>query len=129
VKEDFGQFNGNNFSTFGEDVNGQLYIAGVGSGKIYRINDLTTGVAQNDNQRSIQLIQIPFSNKIKIEISPNEQLKMQIEVFDMTAVKQYEVNTHESVYEFDTGILPAGIYLLKVTIDGKSQVQKFVLGK
>ncbi len=37
VKEDFGQFPGNNFGTFGEDAEGQLYIAGVTSGKIYRV--------------------------------------------------------------------------------------------
>jgi len=37
VKEDFGQFSGNNFSTFGEDANGQLYIAGLTSGKIYLV--------------------------------------------------------------------------------------------
>ena len=129
VKEDYGQFTGNNFSTFGEDVNGQLYIAGVKSGKIYRINDLTTGIAQNNNQKSIKLIQIPFSNKIKIEISPNEQSKMQIEVFDMSAAIRFEDNVQEAGYEFDLGFLPAGIYLVKVTIEGKSQVQKFVLGQ
>ena len=129
VKEDYGQFTGNNFSTFGEDVSGQLYIAGVKSGKIYRINDLTTGIVQNNNQKSIKLIQIPFSNKIKIEISPNEQSKMQIEVFDMSATKHFEDNVQEAGYEFDLGFLPAGIYLVKVTIEGKSQVRKFVLGK
>jgi glucose/arabinose dehydrogenase len=37
VKEDFGQFPGNNFSTFGEDVNGQIYIAGITSGSIFRV--------------------------------------------------------------------------------------------
>jgi len=127
VREDFGQFTGNNFSTFGEDVNGQLYIAGIKSGKIFRINDLTTGVAQNNNQKSIKIIQIPFSNKIRIEISPNEQSKLKIEVFDIRATKHYEVNVQETDYEFDLGLLPAGIYLVKVTIDGKSQVQKVVL--
>ena len=37
VKEDFGQFAGNSFSTFGEDINGMLYIAGVDSGTIYLV--------------------------------------------------------------------------------------------
>jgi len=36
-KEDFGHFPGNNFSTFGEGAQGQLYIAGVISGKIYLV--------------------------------------------------------------------------------------------
>jgi glucose/arabinose dehydrogenase len=37
--EDFGQFSPNNFSTFGEDAEGELYIAGYSSGIIYRIGD------------------------------------------------------------------------------------------
>ena len=32
----YGQFPGNGFSTFGEDVNGELYVAGHTSGRIYR---------------------------------------------------------------------------------------------
>jgi len=36
-KEDFGQFPGNNFSTFGEGDQGQLYVAGITSGKIYLV--------------------------------------------------------------------------------------------
>jgi glucose/arabinose dehydrogenase len=35
--EDFGEFSGNNFSAFGEDHKGELYIAGLASGTIYKI--------------------------------------------------------------------------------------------
>ena len=34
---EFGQFPGNSFSAFGEDVNGELYVAGHTSGRIYRL--------------------------------------------------------------------------------------------
>jgi glucose/arabinose dehydrogenase len=129
VKEDFGQFTGNSFSTFGEDVSGQLNIAGVGSGKILKINDLTTGFIQNEKQTGIKIIQTSFSDKIRVEISPDNQSKMQIEVFDMSATKHYEVITPDTGYDLNLGFLPAGIYLVKVTSGGKSQVQKFVLGK
>lgn len=36
--EDFGTFKNNNFSTFGEDKSGNIYVAGLSSGKIYRLN-------------------------------------------------------------------------------------------
>ena len=129
VKEDFGQFTGNNFGTFGEDVSGQLYIAGIGSGTIFRINDLTTGITRNENQSDIKIFKTPFSNKIKVEISSNKKSKMKIEVFDIRAIKHYEVNTQETEYNLNIGFLPAGIYFLKVTFEGKSQVQKLVLEK
>ena len=44
VKEDFGRFTGNNFSTFGEDALGQLYVAGTKSGTIFKVLDYTTPV-------------------------------------------------------------------------------------
>jgi len=37
VEIEYGQFPGNSFSAFGEDVNGELYVAGHTSGRIYRL--------------------------------------------------------------------------------------------
>lgn len=37
ITKELGQFPGNSFSTFGEDYKGELYIAGLSSGKIYRL--------------------------------------------------------------------------------------------
>jgi len=39
VREDFGQYSGNNFATFGEDAQGQLYIAGTTGGTIFKVLD------------------------------------------------------------------------------------------
>ncbi|NVO19451.1 MAG: PQQ-dependent sugar dehydrogenase [Bacteroidetes bacterium] len=43
ASEEFGHYDGNHFSTFGEDSKGRLYVAGLTTGTIYRINDLPTG--------------------------------------------------------------------------------------
>jgi glucose/arabinose dehydrogenase len=129
VRQDFGQFSGNNFSTFGEDVNGQLYVAGVTSGIIFRIGDQSTGIDPHENLTGVKVIHVPFSDQIRLETETNGQPQMQIGVYDMKGIKHYQDNTHEPIYEFNLGFLPAGIYLLKVTVDGKNQVQKLVLGK
>jgi glucose/arabinose dehydrogenase len=39
VSKMFGHFEGNHFSTFGEDSSGRLYVAGLTTGTIYRITD------------------------------------------------------------------------------------------
>jgi len=39
------QFNGNRWVAFGEDINGELYIAGLNSGTIYRIIDTDTSTS------------------------------------------------------------------------------------
>lgn len=38
IVTEFGMFKGNNFCTFGEDYKGRIYVAGIKSGNIYRIN-------------------------------------------------------------------------------------------
>lgn len=44
TSELFGQFAGNNFTTFGQDANGRLYVAGYSAGTIYLISDGSSGV-------------------------------------------------------------------------------------
>ena len=48
VSSEFGMFKGNNFCTFGEDYLGRIYVAGIKSGTIYRIN---TSPAPASNQK------------------------------------------------------------------------------
>jgi hypothetical protein len=45
-----GTFPGNSFSSFGEDRNGELYIAGLSGGKIFRLADTSaTGIGETAN--------------------------------------------------------------------------------
>jgi len=128
VKEDFGQFSGNNFSTFGEDAGGQLYIAGIKSGTIYRVIGNTTGIIGNDFFADIKIIQIPFSNKIRIETGRINRPGIQITLSDIMGKTIFNATTRETSYEFDSGDLPFGIYLLNIGIDGKKLVHKLIKG-
>ena len=46
VVQQHGQYPGNNFTTFGEDMNGELYVAGISSGTVYKLTseDGQTGI-------------------------------------------------------------------------------------
>jgi glucose/arabinose dehydrogenase len=128
IREDFGQFSGNSFSTFGEDASGQIYIAGLTSGKIFRVYDQVTESRLIKKPTAFKVIQIPFSSRIRIESEHENDQDMQIAVYDLKGVKRFQGNTMESSYELNTRFLPAGIYLLSVSINGNNQVQKLVLG-
>jgi len=128
IREDFGHFPGNNFSTFGEDTNGQLYVAGITSGKIFRVYDQVTESLQIKKPIDFKVIQIPFSDQIRIETEQIINQDMQISVYDLKGVKHFQGNSAESSYEFNTGFLPVGIYVLSVRINGNNQVRKLVLG-
>lgn len=128
VMEDFGQFPGNNFSSFGEDAGGQLYVAGLTSGTIFRVIDNSTGIVNGDALAGIKIIQVPFSDKIRIETGRNDGPVMHLAVYDVKGSIRYNATTREANYEFDAGFLPAGTYFLKIGIDGKSMVHKMILG-
>ncbi len=127
IKEDFGRFTGNNFSTFGEDVNGQLYIAGLNSGKIYRLNLQTTASQSIEKPEDLKITHVPFTQTIRIESAGNDNRVKNISIFDVNGTRFYENNIRESIFEFNTGKLSPGIYFLRVTMNGRSQVQKVVL--
>lgn len=50
IKEDFGHFPGNSFTTFGEDAQGQLYIAGANSKTIFKVLDYSTPATNTSAQ-------------------------------------------------------------------------------
>ncbi|HAQ21566.1 MAG TPA: cadherin [Prolixibacteraceae bacterium] len=128
VKEDFGQFSGNNFSTFGEGADGQIYVAGLSSGKLFRVSDQVTESRLINKPIDFKVIQIPFSDLIRIETEQIIDLDMQISVYDLKGIKRFQGNTTESSYEFNPGFLTSGIYLLSVRINRNNQVRKLVLG-
>ncbi|MBA4410207.1 MAG: cadherin [Odoribacter sp.] len=128
VKVDYGQFSGNNFSTFGEDADGQIYVAGLTSGKIFRVFDQVTESRLINKPIDFIVIQIPFSSRLKIETEQKNDLDLQITVYDLNGIERFQGNSMESSYEFDPGFLTSGIYLLSVRINGNNQVRKLVLG-
>lgn len=129
VAEDYGQFPGNNFSTFGEDAEGQLYIAGLTTGTIYHVVENPTGITDSKSSAGIKIIQVPHSSKIRVETGLNDQPDIHLSLFDLKGIKRYQTNRQEGSFEFDPGPLPSGTYLLEIVIDGQKQVAKLVVSR
>ena len=58
---------GNNFSTFGQDFQKELYVAAVTSGKIFKITTGTLAVAETDNYSPVRIYPNPAYDKVFIE--------------------------------------------------------------
>ncbi|MBL7969230.1 MAG: PQQ-dependent sugar dehydrogenase [Prolixibacteraceae bacterium] len=126
IKEDFGQFSGNNFSTFGEDVNGQLYVAGITSGKIYRIFDQVTSIPQAE-LNDFKIYQIPGTHKIRVETFNEIDNELWIQIYTITGAEQLKILKSGPVFDVNLDALHSGIYLIKITGSGNSQVKKVLL--
>jgi glucose/arabinose dehydrogenase len=129
VTEDYGQFPGNNFSTFGEDVAGQLFIAGITTGTIYRVVENPTEIPGINDLSLIRVIQVPHSSKIRIQTGINGHPDIQLILFDLKGINRYQTSRHEGSFEFDPGPLAPATYLLEMIINGKKQVEKVVVSR
>jgi glucose/arabinose dehydrogenase len=129
IKEDFGRFPGNSFSTFGESSDGRLYIAGLTSGNIYSVSLNSSGIENIGNSQNIRIIQAPFSDKIRIETGRSDPPLIHFAIYDLSGSACYDGTTRKAVFEFDGSFLASGVYFLKIDIDGKSMVHKLIIAK
>lgn len=106
-------FSGNNFVTFGEDVNGELYIAGISSGTIYKIIDSSLS-SSNFETNGFSLFPNPTKESFTIK-SSTANLATKIDVIDLTGkllfTKQLSTDPENTI---TTASLSKGIYLVSV---------------
>lgn len=120
-------FSGNNFVTFGEDVNGELYIAGISSGTIYKIID--SSLSSSDFETNgFSLFPNPAKESFTIK-SSTANLATKIDVIDLTGkllfTKKLNTNPENTIA---TASLSKGIYLVSVeTTNGTNYTTKLII--
>ena len=120
-------FSGNSFATFGEDVAGELYVAGISSGIIFKIQDASFGTLDFE-KNEFSLFPNPAKNSISIKLS-NDNLATKITIFDLTGkllLSQKLENNPENT--ISTAALTKGIYMVSVeTENGISYSKKLII--
>lgn len=117
-----------NFTSFGEDINGELYIAGVSNGIIYKISDSSAGV--NDLTKSpFAIYPNPAKDAVSIRRSDAGNDAALARIYDVSGkllvekqLQDLETNT------VATTTLPSGFYMMNI-IDatGKSFSHKLMI--
>lgn len=120
-------FSGNNFVTFGEDMNGELYIAGISSGTIYKIVDSSLSSSDFENN-GFSLYPNPAKESLTIK-SSTSNLATKIDVIDLTGkllfTKEISANPENTIA---TTALSKGIYLISVeTTNGTNYTTKLIV--
>lgn len=120
-------FSGNNFVTFGEDMNGELYIAGISSGTVYKIIDSSLSSSDFENN-GFSLFPNPAKETFTLK-SSTANLSTSISVFDLTGKLLFTKELNDSP-ENTIAItsLSKGIYLVSVeTTNGTNYTTKLVI--
>ena len=117
----------NNFVTFGEDVNGELYIAGITSGTIYKIIDSSLSNSYF-NSESFSL----FPNPAKVSFTIKNALTnpaTKIELFDISGKLIQTLNFLTAPENtIDTSGLVKGIYFVSVeTTNGTNYTTRVIV--
>jgi glucose/arabinose dehydrogenase len=106
-------FSGNNFVTFGEDINGELYIAGITSGTVYKIIDSSLSNS-NFNSESFSLFPNPAKGFFVVK-SAEANLATKIALFDITGKLLFSKElTPNRENVIDTNLLAKGTYFVSV---------------
>lgn len=119
-------YSGNGFSSFGQDSQKELYVAGVESGKIFKITTGTLGTRENDLSEAIKIYPNPASKEIFISGIKDKNVRAEIISADGRKVLATDLITNEK--GIDISGIPAGVYFINLKSgEYKSYSQKIVI--
>ena len=119
---------GGAFTTFGEDINGELYIASAGNGIVYKIIDSSLAV-NNFNQNGLSFYPNPAKTEIFIKNTTDKTLS-KINVFDLTGklVLTKIVENNDTTPSVNIAALSSGLYMIAVEdLTGNKYQSKLVV--
>lgn len=119
-------YTGNNFSTFGQDSQKELYVAAVNNGKIYKIKTSTLSTQENIALSTIRIYPNPASGKIFIDGLDNKKISAEIiNAEGRRVLENAALNDDSSI---DISEIPSGVYyLLLKSGELKSYSQKIII--
>lgn len=114
-----------NFTTIGKDVNGELYVGGGSNGTIYRITDVTAGIAKV-SAAEISVYPNPAHNEVFVDVK-NTATTAQATIYDLGGKRLANQVLTANLSTIDTSALEAGIYLLEINVSGSKVQQKLII--
>jgi len=115
-----------NWSTFGEDVNGEIYIVSI-TGSIYKITGGEIFATEDFNNSKVSIVPNPASDKLNISIDTN--LISTITILDLKgSIIITERNLFVSEKTISTNLLNSGVYIVRIISEnGQSIIKKLVV--
>jgi glucose/arabinose dehydrogenase len=106
-------FTGTNFTSFGEDINGEIYVVGGSNGIVYRVVD--SSLANTSFEKSgFSIYPNPAKEEFFVKNNQNDPIS-KIELFDLTGKLLLNQNIESSEKSISTSDFGAGIYMVTAT--------------
>lgn len=121
-------FTGNGWTTFGEDVNGEIYIVGIDSDAIYKIQDPNLSIEDN-SLFEVKIYPNPAVNQFTIEVSNSKVLIKTINIYNIQGklIKTISEN-NKSTITVSTENMTKGFYLTElISVTGSKKINKLII--
>ncbi len=103
---------GNYFTSFGQDINGELYVAASGTGKIHRITDTSLGVNQF-GKMTFSISPNPSDSEFFVKMSGGNY-PAQVSIADVSGKMLLDASIDSETAAIATGQFQGGIYMVTV---------------
>jgi len=101
------------FTTFGEDVTGELYVADASSGKILKITDTSLAVSGFEKM-TFSIAPNPASSEITLKTN-TMNFPAAVKFYDVTGKLLMTANVDNAISSLNTHSLQSGLYIVTVT--------------
>lgn len=105
-------FTGTNFTTFGQDLNGEMYVAGASSGVIYKIVDTSLATNSFDKDK-FELYPNPASTEVYLK-TKGLQFPATVTVVDATGKTVMQQTVDSDATALSIGNLQVGLYIVSI---------------
>lgn len=120
-------FRSKRWTTFGEDVNGELYIGDISSGSIYKIKDATLGMDETALSH-IKLYPNPVNDELTIDFGTSNRQISEVYVYNVQGQQIKTLITFKNnSSKISTKNMAKGMYIMEIFNDaGQKTTRKFV---
>ncbi|MEZ4856515.1 MAG: PQQ-dependent sugar dehydrogenase [Gelidibacter sp.] len=121
------QYTGNGWTTFGEDINGEVYIAGLDSGTLYRIIDTNLSVDDYDLSQ-IKMYPNPAKDQFTLDFGHTSATIASVDIFNFQGQFIKTITTFDELSAtISTKFMSSGVYWVEITTtNGKKRMNKLV---
>ena len=105
-------FSGTNITTFGQDINGEIYVGGSGSGVIYRLRDTALSTTSYDKDK-FDIYPNPASNEVFLKTN-GLQFPASVTIVDTSGKTLVQQTIDAETNALSIATLQSGLYIVSI---------------
>lgn len=105
-------FSGTNITTFGQDINGEIYVGGSGNGIIYRVRDTSLSTTSYDKDK-FDIYPNPASNEVFLKTN-GLQFPASVTIVDTSGKTLVQQTIDAETNALSIATLQSGLYIVSI---------------